>query len=266
MNRSGPLPPPPEDEEDGGRPGASWLRVTGVLGAGVETWTCGWYGRDREGWGVDGANGSELMGWLLYEIGSGEEYRPTAPEGSAMTGVAGWISVVLVAVFVVGGFAVGFACLASLCAFVVKLSLTLFMPEVRLSISDLAELECCFVGNAVLLDLDGTSTVPSCPRDARPFSARGDFRRPGKGLEASARGWVGALVFFTTTGGAEWSRELVAEPGRGPEEVLGLDDMPAVPLDGLLLCPFGNGGASDITDPASDAALRRRLDCLVACA
>jgi hypothetical protein len=215
---------------------------------------------------VDGVNGSGSAVGLLYEMGSGEESRPAALEGSAMTGVAGRISVILVAVFVVGGFAVDLACLASLWVFVVKLSLTFFMPEVKLSIPAVVDLECCFIGKAVLLDLDGRSTVPSCPRDIRPFSARGDFRRPGKGLEASARGWVGALVFFTTTGGAEWSRVLVADSGRGPEEVLGLDDIPAVPLDGLLLCPFGNGGAEDITDPVSDAALRRRVDCLVACA
>jgi hypothetical protein len=133
--------------------------------------------------------------------------------------------------------------------------------------SDVLEVENCFVGKALLLDLDGTSPVPSPPRDTRPLSAKGDFLRTGAGLEASGRDWAGARVFFTTTGGTDWSRELVAEPGRGPEDVLGLDCMPPVPLDGVLLCPFqGNGGTPDITDPASEAALRRRPDCLVGCA
>lgn len=57
----------------------------------------------------------------------------------------------------------------------------------------------------------------------------------------------------------------MADSGRGPEDVLGLEEKPVVPLDGVLVCPFvGNGGAVD-TDPLSDAALRRRVDCLVGC-
>jgi hypothetical protein len=140
------------------------------------------------------------------------------------------------------------------------------MPVVKLSISEGFEPKFCFVGKLVLLVLVGTSTVPSFPSDDRPFSASGDFRRTGVGLEPSARGWAGVLVFFTTTGGADCSRELVADPGRGPEDVLGLEEKPVVPLDGDLVCPFvGNGGAVDTADPLSDVALRRRVDCLVGC-
>jgi hypothetical protein len=177
-------------------------------------------------------NSSGSLATLLSEIRSGEEVVPQALKGSATIGVAGLISEVLV----VASLAASFACsLASFWALVVKLSLTFFMPLVKLSISDALELECCcFVGNATLLDLDGTSTVPSFPRDIRPLSPNGDLRRTGTGLEASGRGWAGALIFFTTTGGTELSRVLVAESGRGPEDVLGLDDRPAVPLDGLL--------------------------------
>ena len=149
----------------------------------------------------------------------------------------------------------------------VKLSLTFLMPLVKLSISDAVEVEGCFIGNVVLLDLAGTSTVPSPPSDTLLLSASGDFLRPVAGLAISGRGRAGVLVFFTTTGGTDWSRELVAEFGRGPEDVLGLDGAPPVPLDGVLLCPFdGNGGAAYTTDPASEAALRRRPDCLVGCA
>lgn len=190
MKRSGPPPPPasppppPEDEDDGRRPGASWLRVTGVLGARAGSWNWEFIWRGKDGWGVDGVNGSGSRATLIVEMGSGEDSMPVVVfEGSAMTGVDGWISAGLM-----DGFAGLFDCLASLWAFVVKLSLTFFMPVVRLSISVDFELDGCFVGSVVLLVLEGTSTVPSIPNVARPFSARGDLRRTGVGLEPSARG------------------------------------------------------------------------------
>ena len=141
------------------------------------------------------------------------------------------------------------------------------MPFVKLSTSDILKVDGCFVGNAVLLGLNGTSTVPSFPSDTRPLSANNDFLRTAAGLEPSDRGWAGALVFFTTIGGTDWSRELMAESGRGPEDVLDLDGGPPIPLDGVPLCPFGGkGGTANTTDPASEVALRRRPDCLVGCA
>jgi hypothetical protein len=62
------------------------------------------------------------------------------------------------------------------------------MPVVKLSISEVLEFECCFVGCATLLVLDGISTVLSFPSDARPFSFDSDFRRAAEGLDASVRG------------------------------------------------------------------------------
>jgi hypothetical protein len=77
------------------------------------------------------------------------------------------------------------------------------MPVVKPSISEVLEIEGRFVGCATLLVLDGISKVPSFPSDARPFSFDSDFRRTAGGLDASVRGWAGALVFFTTTGGID---------------------------------------------------------------
>jgi hypothetical protein len=69
------------------------------------------------------------------------------------------------------------ASLASLWAFVVKLILTLFMPDVKLSTSKLTGAS---VGEGtMLLDLDGGSTGP--------VSFNGDFRRTTEGFRVSTR-------------------------------------------------------------------------------
>lgn len=183
---------------------------------------------------MDGAKGSGCLGRLLSERGSGEDTGSVvALLGSAMVGVEGWVAAFLAGVFIIEvDFDAGFFCsFASLWALVVKLNLTFFMPLVKLSISDILEPEGCLDGNIALLVLGGTSIVPSFPSDTRPLSANGDFRRTGAAFGASDRGWAGVLVFFITIGGTEWPLELVEESGRGPEEVLGLDDRP---LDGVL--------------------------------
>lgn len=64
----------------------------------------------------------------------------------------------------------------------------------------------------------------------------------------------------------EWPRELIDESGRMLCELPGLGGCAIGPFDGALLCPFGrDDGASDTTDAVVEAALRRRLDCLVGC-
>jgi hypothetical protein len=168
--------------------------------------------------------------------------------------------------FVVAIFVVAFACsLASLWAFVVKFNLIFFMPEVRLSTSEFWELEVSIDGNTTLLDRNGGRIGEYCSSDCALDSFSGDFRRTCEVFEGSARGLVGALVFFTTTGGIEWPRELIEESGLTFCEVSGHADI-VVPFEGSLLCPFGrDAGPSEMTDPELEAMLRRLLDWLVGC-
>jgi hypothetical protein len=101
-------------------------------------------------------------------------------------------------------FANCFACsFASLWVLVVKFNLIFFIPEVRLSISEVCEVVGSGFESTALLDLDRGSTLPSWPSDAELVSFKGDFRRTREFFGASARGCGGALVFLTTTGGIE---------------------------------------------------------------
>lgn len=95
------------------------------------------------------------------------------------------------------------------------------------------------------------------------FSFRGDFRLTRELLEGSARGWVGALVFFTIIGGIECPLELMDESGLILWELPDLWGWTTETLAGNMLCPLVTLGASDVTDPEFDAKLRRRLDWLV---
>lgn len=52
----------------------------------------------------------------------------------------------------------------------------------------------------------------SCPNDAGFVSFKGDFRRTREVFVGSGRGYVGALVWLTTSE-IEWPRELIEEPG-----------------------------------------------------
>lgn len=80
------------------------------------------------------------------------------------------------------------AAFASRCALVVRLILTFFMPEVRLSISEAwdVDVDVSVVGRTALLDLDGGFTEASVLVESPP-SFRGDLRRTREVL-ASGRG------------------------------------------------------------------------------
>ena len=146
--------------------------------------------------------------------------------------------------------------LASLCSFVINLifltavlgcsvtgpptfsvsKVAFFMLEVKASISGSFELESSTDGSIMLEDLDGGKTG-GYSWGAVLDSFSGDFRRAREILGGSFRGCGGALVFFTTTGGMEWPRELMEESGLMLCDVLGRVDMDGSPLDAILLRP-----------------------------
>lgn len=125
------------------------------------------------------------------------------------------------------------------------------MPEVRLSISEVWAVS--MLGSTRLLDLDCASLGPSPMEADGAESFSGDFRRTRTCFGASFRGCGGARVFFTTTGGMEWPRELIDESGLTLWEVPGRG-----PTDGALLgTAVRDEEFSDVTDPVLDARLRR---------
>jgi len=129
-----------------------------------------------------------------------------------------------------GAFAVVFPCsFASRCALVVKFNLILFIPEVKLSISDVWEVEGSMLGRTTSLDLE--SVAPS-PGACAVESFNGDFLLTRDCFGASFRGCGGARVFFTTIGGTEWPLELIAESGLALWAVPGRRETAVGPLEG----------------------------------
>ena len=96
------------------------------------------------------------------------------------------------------------------------------MPAVKLSISEVCEFEAevSVEGSITSLEANWGTAVEVLPDATAPPSFSGDFFRTRE-VFASARGCAGALVFFTTTGGIEWPRELIEESGLIVCEVVG---------------------------------------------
>lgn len=135
-----------------------------------------------------------------------------------------------------GAFVAGFPCsFASRWAFVVKFNLIFFIPEVKLSISDVWDVEGSMLGRGTSLDFE--SVAPSAEVACAVESEfNGDFLRTRDCFGASFRGCAGARVFLTTTGGIECPLELIAESGLTLWAVPGRRDIAVSPLDGA--CKF----------------------------